>query len=304
MAPAVADESDQYLSWKTELDDSAPALNRFIEGQAQDVIDKVNADGAEECTCEDLAELIFRNVYLDRFRAPVLEYVETEPDVDVYPPRDVSHREMYKLSIYRDVAFPSMIQMTRTLRIGEVYLGADKLAHFFGIGRRYYVRYQLYRSDGQTKDEAIKEAVRWGVMTENSFLGKMINGIFSHADLESNYQGLLMAVAMCEGNDPYLERTEDGWQLARRIDIEHMVTPLFDESYNPPHYSDEVLKAVIPILEEEYRSDELQERVAKRFERYGVRKPSFTSTIVERVFEHNGVESQHELLRRATSTAH
>jgi hypothetical protein len=300
---AHSDEADQFLSWNVDLKDSAPQLNRFIAEQTAEVIDRVNARRTDNCTCEELTELIFRNIYLDRFRAPLLLYIETLDHVDVYPSRDVSTSDLLDLSIYRDVSFPSMIQMTRTFRVGDVYIGADKLAHLFGIGRRYYVRYRELRDEGKSRAEAEEAAIRFGIMTENSILGKMINGIFSHADLEANYKGLLMAIAFCEGKQPLLKHTSDGWALAHPIEIADYVSPLFDESYNPPHYTGDVLNAVLPVLRKEYRSEEQLNRVRARFDTYEDTEPNLSGKIVQEFFKQKEIESQRRRILDALGLA-
>jgi hypothetical protein len=287
-----SDEADQYLSWNVELKDSTHELNSFIATQASEVIDRVNSNSADECSCEELTELIFRNIYLDRFRAPLLVYIETIDAIDVYPRRNVSSSDLFDLSIYRDVSFPSMIQVTRTVRVGDIYFGADKLAHFFGIGRRYYVRYQELRDEGKSRVAAEEAAIRFGILTENSILGKMINGIFSHADLEANYQGLLLAITFCEGEQPILNRASNGWILTRPIDIGDYVSPWFDESYNPPHYTGDVLDAVLPVLRKNYRDTVQLNRVRARFETYEHVKPNLSGKIIAAFFEQEKIPSQ------------
>jgi len=296
---AGADETDQYLSWNTELADAAPALNDFIAAQAAEVIARINAQPPESCTCETITQLIFAAVYLDRFRAPVFEYIEESGLVDVYPPRDVPPDELLDRSVYRDVTLPSIIRVTRTVRIGDVYLGVDKLAHLFGIGRRYYVRYRDAREEGASFDDAVDEAIRWGIFTEDSILGRVVNGIFSHADLEANYAGLRLAIAFCEGDSPYLRQGAAGWVLQRPVNLTELVSPLFDESFNPNHFTGSVLDAVLPVLREEYRRPALLQRAGARFARYGDPEPTRSTRTVAVFFEENAMTSQHGALLEA-----
>lgn len=291
---AHADEADQYSSWQVQLDDAAPVLNDFIARQTAEVLERVNAESPDSCTCEELTELIFENIYLDRFRQPLLDYVEESTDVDVHPDRDVGPGEILDQSIYRNVTLPSIIRVTRTVRVGDVYIGVDKLAHLFGIGRRYYARYRDMLQDDVPRQDAIDESIRWGVFTENSILGKVVNGIFSHADLEANYAGLRLAISFCEGDAPMLVRNGSGWALRAPIDLAQHVSPLFDESYNPSHYTGGVGDAVFPVIRETCANPNALKSAGKRFQAYGSIQPTRSTELVVAFFRTENLPFQRD----------
>ena len=93
-------------------------------------------------------------------------------------------------SIYRKPAFPFVIPMARTWNIGGVHVGGDKIGHMLGHGRYYYGRYLRARAAGASPEEAMESIVRWGVGVESKIVGGLVDGVFSHADLEANFQGL------------------------------------------------------------------------------------------------------------------
>lgn len=270
---AFPDETDQFLAWGVDIEDAAPALNVYINDAASTMLDTANNDPFLECDCESLTTQIFANIYLDRFRAPLLEFIADSRVIDTYPPREVADEQLHEISIYRDVATP-MIRVSRTIRVGDVYMGVDKLAHLFGIGRRYYVHYLRNVHAGVAPDEAARLAMVWGASVEGSVLGTWINGIFSYADIEANAQGLRMARAFCEGEAPFIKFDGFRWVLSRDVDIREFVTPGFDESANPPYYEEEIRALVLPVLAERYRKKAQSEVVAARFrgyrEKYGV----------------------------------
>ena len=287
-----ADETDQYLVWDRELADAAPAINDFVNRVARESIDAENAKPGPPCDCETLSLQILPEIYLDRLRADLIAFVESSEDIDVYPPRNVAPEDILALSIYRRAPVPMVIRVTRTIRIGDVYLGVDKLNHLVGIGRRYFVRYLSDRRSGLSEREATDNVIRWGVLVENSVLGTLINGIFSSADLEANYQGLLFARRFCEGPDPYLQFDGQEWRLAREIDLRDFVTPAFDETYYPPLYEDDLRLGVLTVLAEDYAGRAGSRTVVERFERYRLTPPSLCMRFIERHLSENRVTPQ------------
>lgn len=264
---AFPDETDQFLAWGVDIEDAAPALNVYVNGAISTMLDVANGDPFLECDCESLTAQIFANIYLDRFRAPLLEFIVESRVIETYPPRDVPDEELREMSIYRNVVSP-MVRMTRTIRIGDVYLGVDKLAHLFGIGRRYYVHYLRNVRSGIAPDEAERMTYVWGASVEDSLLGTWVNGIFSYADIEANAQGLRMARAFCEGESPLIQFDGFRWVASRKMDIREFVTPGLDESANPPYYDEDLRALVLPVLAERYRDKAQSEQVVSRFRKY------------------------------------
>jgi hypothetical protein len=287
-----ADESDQYLVWDRELADASPAINDFINRVARERIEAENAKPGPPCDCESLTLQILPEIYLDRLRANLIAFIENSDDIEAYPPRTVAPADLLSLSIYRRAPVPLVIRVTRTIRIGDVYLGVDKLNHLIGIGRRYYVRYLSHRQTGMNEQQAVDSVIRWGVLVENSVLGTLINGVFSSADLEANYQGLLFARRFCEGSEPYLESFRGDWRLAREIDLRDFVTPPFDESFYPPLYDDDLRLAVLTVLAEDYAGHANSPAVLARFDRYRNYAPSPCMRFVERYLDEYHVTSQ------------
>ena len=74
----------------------------------------------------------------------------------------------------------------------------------------------------------------------------MATGVLSYGDLEANFQGFLFGLHMCEGKDPFLKYSSDGWQFSRPFDIRSYVNPNWDESYNPSFYFDGLNLMLMP----------------------------------------------------------
>lgn len=292
-APARADESDQHMVWGIELNDSAPAINGFINGRIASVLELVNANNPD-CDCNTLTEGLITDIYQDRLRDNLSTFIETSEAVDVFPRRNVLDGNIIDHSIYRHSVTALTIRVTRTLRIGEVYLGTDKLSHFFGLGRRYYARYQSFLLESQSPEEAEKNAVHWGIMTENTFLGTTTNGIFSPADLEANYRGLQFARALCSGDNPHLMHRDGKWTLVRPVDLAEYICPAFDETFNPPLYGSLIKDSIYVALTREYNEKAHLESVASRFQTYRALAPppSPSMRIVSEYLREKGIPSQ------------
>ncbi len=280
--PVTALETDQYLSWRQPLADSAPAVNAFINRRFEAALARINRANPERLTCEELPPRLYRSLFQGTGRrvlcpvcsSPIRSFLESDPAVDRFPPDGTGQGDYRRMSIFRDPAFPFILPLASTVRIGDVYLGADKSGHMFGFGGRYYRRYRRALESGASAEEATRRAVRWGLNLERYLVGGLTDGIFSHADLEANYQGLMLARHLCEARPPHLQLTDAGWQLARPVDIRRFVTPHLDESYNNPHFSRYRWKRIQRIFEREYCPLYRTAEVQRRRERYARRAQS------------------------------
>ena len=148
-----------------------------------------------------------------------------------------------------------------TINVGGVYVGTDKIGHFFSQGRKFYRRYR------RLGDE--ERAARWSVVTETGLFGRLTTGVLSNADLVANYEGYLFYRGLLHdgvvGGKPALFRWQQD-ELVRQRDFtwrDH-VNEFWDEALNPNAYS----PALRPFAEQ--RLLRLCEDFAARPERYQV----------------------------------
>jgi hypothetical protein len=276
-----AAETDQFLVWDRELADSAPALNAYLNETIEAFLDQANTRSRPYRSREDLTEALFKHLFAGLHASRVRNWVNTSPDVDRYPPGDTSIWQYQRMSLYRDLSFPFVLPMGRTVRVGDVYFGSDKIGHVLGFGRRYLQRYLRHRNRGAFHEEAVEKIVSWGLTNELSFVGGLVDGIASHADLEANYQGFRLALDCCRGPAPYLDQREGRWVLTRPVDLRDYITPDFDESYNPCHYLGQRWNHVAPQLERRYHEIQTNPRVQARFARYAARGHSVSRMLIE-----------------------
>lgn len=287
-APANASETDQFLAMDVKLDDSARALNRFLNTEAIKFLAEENARPNPVESPERLTEkyyfYLFKGLYASRLRS----WLHTSDKVDRYPDNSVGYFKHLRMSIFGVSSFPFILPMSRTIRVGDVHFGIDKMGHFWGFGRRYFTRYLRLREQGLTEEEAMQKVVMRGFLVERYFVGNVVDGIFSYADLEANFQGMMLARALCDEEDPYFKRLDDTWILARPIDIQPYITPGFDESYNPCHYIGRRKKHVFKVLRRDYCDTFNLPIVQERFARYDTYPRSFSQKVIDQFYAKRG----------------
>lgn len=291
---AHAAETDQYLAWGVQLKDSSETVNRYLNDQAEEFLRKKNHHARKDCTPEKLVQGLYFHLFHGLYSGQVRTWLNRSDDVDRFPDKSVSRFRYQRMSIYRDFSFPYVLPMARTIRLGDVYLGVDKISHFFGFGRRHFKRYLRYRAQGIPEDQAVEKVVRRGILIERHFVGGLVDGVVSHADLEAAFQGFQMAKDLSGGDNPAIVRDGNRWVLARPIDIRPYITPGFDESYNNSVYWGARRRHVLAILKREYIPKVSLPEVQERFARYQQTLPSLSSEVIAGFYEKRDKRAQIE----------
>lgn len=257
---AMSLEADQYRIWQQGLDsiqDSTIESNEFLNDEMQEFLTKkvkTHSSWQKPEACYDLAHKYMRHIRPSFFKDNLKNLlVKTLPNAAI--PKKQKLIYDYKNSIFKGFAWPPLMPVAQTVKINGVYLGTDKIDHFFASGRRYLNSYRRGLQKGLSTQDALIRALQYGVSwpEETGVLGEWSAGSFSFADLESNYQGLELARDLCEGDDAILKFSEaQGWQQHRKIQIEDYVSPLWDESFNNSVYFKSRWKKVKRNLQAEF----------------------------------------------------
>lgn len=233
-SPAVALEVDPYLAWMHEIEDSTEVINQFINRTARETVAEVNGKPGKYDTCDAVTVRIFRRNHTSIASSKrLLRHIHSNPEIDKF---GRSHFKEVGDSMYRYVPQLYFSSLSDTINVNGIYIGDDKIAHLFGFGRRYYKRYLTALNKGMDTETALLAAIRYGVRNENGLMGKLIDGIFSHADLEANFQGMQMARSFCEGDNPNLVGEPGAWTWDHDTDFSEFVIPTIDEGFNNSHY--------------------------------------------------------------------
>jgi hypothetical protein len=243
-------ETDQYYAWGQPLADSTDVVNARFNLELERAIANFPEDRQPE-TCRKVAV-----AYRKRMRFVLLHDIQmwawNSRWVDRIPDGGEEWREYRRSNLYsRNPTYDPATWMpyTPTIEIAGVRMGTDKLAHMVSSGWTYYSEYRRGLKKGLTPDEAERRAVRRGILEESLILGKLASGVLAIPDLEASYAGMHFYVDLCDAEDPVLRIEEDGWTIARPIDLRDYVTPRWDESYNPPVYTKRRWKTIKPVLE-------------------------------------------------------
>lgn len=147
--------------------------------------------------------------------------------------------------------------LSPTVRIYGAEFGFDKIDHFFQQGYKYYRKYNEAIAKGMTPEAATRDAVAWGQMTERTYFGTLVSGVYSNGDLFANYAGMkfyqrLTHDTVVNGRMlPALVIQRDG-RWIRNSDEKGTLQPFIadnlNEALNPSGYSFLLYKVVKKIV--------------------------------------------------------
>lgn len=154
----------------------------------------------------------------------------------------------YKTDYRKSIFFTSPINyltISETVNLYGTQFGTDKIAHFFQQGYAYYKIYNRAAAHGLAPEQAARKAVRWGQLTERTYYGDLISGVYSNADLFANYigmkfyQGLTRQIKIGDATRPAILILTGGiWTVNERVNLrEQLIKPFLtahlDEALNP-----------------------------------------------------------------------
>lgn len=272
VSSAQALETDNYYAWGHELQESREAINLFFNRIIAEEL-----EAADRTSCDDLTKRIGRRLRshwvhdnpVENWVFPRLSSEQAWPDTYDYVAR----------SIYRDPYLPYIPQfgLAPTVRVAGFYFGMDKLSHFASTGQDYFRIYRAKILRGATEAEATEAAIGFGILDENGLHGYAASGVYSFADLEANYRGLLFFRRLCfDEHGTYLSRGSGGeWRQRTPFDIGAYVDGSWDESFNLSYRLPANWKKVAPVLKHDYCPVASARSVRMRFRHYQARlKPS------------------------------
>ncbi len=256
--PVQAAETDQYYSWRYPVADASTVFHQKINEEIGAALEDVNSTWwMQPFTCQDVAQEIesrfsFVGLHKIELWAQLANGLPRQPTDHAYYRRHNIYR--YNHPLYWDLTF---VWLGKTVQIGGVSFGTDKLGHFFKQGWRYYQTFREVLSKNDDTGAALQAAIDVGVTQELTWLGLGASGVFSYADLEANYQGFRFFYDLCDGPEQLLRINDQGWYLREPVDLRAYVNPWWDESLNNCAYTEErwlgvkqALKDYCPLLEE------------------------------------------------------
>ena len=256
-------ETDQFNLPPTPLADIGEEVYEYTLENIGRAVEKVNAEIIEkrECLersgCGSPPELRKRMAYLrseaavaravyDRLGYGIIAFAKAGDWINSHKFRSQPAR--FKTG-YRDSIFVSIptdyFTISPTINLYGTHLGTDKIAHFFQQGYTYYRIAGRRIAKGSSVPDAESKAVSWGRMTENTYYGTLVGGVFSNADLFANYvgmrfyEGLTKSVKVGDLDRPPSLKLENGlWKLneagtSEAVLLRPFISDHLNEALNP-----------------------------------------------------------------------
>lgn len=261
----LAFETDQYNLPPQPLADIGDEVSDYVEQNLRKAVGKINAgisarqsclekDGAKQkgIKCEspddERAKLKFlrsenavaREVY-NLLGSGVIPFTKSGSWMESHHFRaqPARYKTDYSKSIF--FAFPiNYITVSSTVNLYESQFGTDKIAHFFQQGYSYFKIYNRALDEELTTDKAVEKAIRWGQMTERTFYGTLVSGVYSNADLCANYVGmkfylgLTRPIKIGDNTRPAVLLLKDGiWKFDETIGLrKNLIKPFLSNHLN------------------------------------------------------------------------
>jgi hypothetical protein len=248
-SPSAALETDQYYAWGRPLADSTDVINAKLNLELQRAIDSFEHPPD---SCTELAVrfrkrmrfVLFHHIQIWAMNSPLVARIPADGDEFA----DYEWSSMYALHGPLDTGM--WMPLTPTIEVAGIRFGTDKLSHLVSSGWTYYTVYRKAVDNGLHPAGAEREAIHRGILEERFILGEAASGVLSIADLEASLDGMHFYLDLCAGDDPILERAEDGWSIRRPVDLTRYVHPGWDESYRTPIFGNRRWKKVALALEQ------------------------------------------------------
>jgi hypothetical protein len=269
---AFAMETDQYNLPPVPLADIGDEVTQYVADNIEEAIKRLNAQialhqgcldapAAKDTRCGSVEHESQKLAYLRSNDALAKEVFLPLGDGNIFVSKSGqwmnSHRfshspERYKAEYTESIYIAELIDyatLSPTVRLYGVEFGTDKIDHMFQQGYKYYRLYRDAVRGGRTPEEAQKQAVKWGQMTERTYYGLLVSGVYSNADLAANfaglrfYQGLSQPLEINGKTRPAMLALHNGrWECASNVDRnETLLKPLLsdhlNEALNPSGYT-------------------------------------------------------------------
>jgi len=253
VAPLRAAEIDSLTDRQRPLRDATDALEQRLNRALRAGIAQANLGAAacDEVALYDAVSEAFSSPFIGQWIA------ETLGEDEALDRRRVLRAD----SIYRDLGVLDNVSvhvrdLSAVVRVDDALVGVDKFGHFLVEGWDYFETAVL---DG----EGALGAMDWGEKSERTYFGSLTTGVYSHADLVANFEGMRFWLRLVgrapdpleagrHANRPYAVcrrrfwiAGERAWHLAREIDLDNYVSPMWDEAVNCPRYRTPEIEASV-----------------------------------------------------------
>ena len=308
----LADIGDEVAEYTAEnIRAAVTKINKEIEERQKCLSRRCETENAEMLKYLRSEAAIAREVY-KRLGYGIIAFAKAGSWMDSHRFRaqPARYKTSFRRSIYASLP-TNYFTISPTVNLYGTSLGTDKIAHFFQQGYTYYKISTRALSNGSTEREAIDKAIAWGRMTEHTYYGTLVGGVFSNADLAANYagmkfyEGLTRSVGIrASQRPPTLVLRNGKWALNER-ELTHdnllrpFITDHLNEALNPSVLAPGLRSAVRGVVRKQSctqwiareplrTKDDFEKRTAELSlwygEAYGFRKSNKFVTIANTCF--------------------
>lgn len=251
----IGDEVTDYIS--ENINQAVGKLNTKIESHSACI--DISVTRSERCgTVEDERKIL---AYLRSDDAIALQIFKELGD-GVFPLSHIgtwlsTHRFTGKPSRFKTSYGDSIyilsptnyVTISPTVKLYGFEFGTDKVEHFFQQGYSYYQIYKRSLASGLAAEESTRRAIKWGQMTERTYFGTLVSGVYSNADLYANYAGLKFYLGLIQPvtvggivRQPLLKLADGRWQVSADANLSASILRPFisdrlNEAFNPSGFN-------------------------------------------------------------------
>lgn len=257
-----AEETDQFTLPPEELADIGPVASQKLFEIIESVVNQTNLEiqmfsALSQTSKHAATQLALR---LDDSYLADLIYKKNGPgfprwlrwNSPNYKQKPIQYREIKPWNTVYWLAFSqsplSFIGLSPTINMYGHYFGTDKLGHFFMQGHTYYTIYKYGLAHWKSIKKAHQIMIVYGQVLEQTYLGTLVNGIYSNADLSANYAGwkfyMNLAHRIRIGNhtrSPILVLKGHTWEFSKQVKkdtlLQAYLSDNLSEAWNPCRYS-------------------------------------------------------------------
>ncbi|MFT5701628.1 MAG: hypothetical protein ACI8ZB_004523 [Desulforhopalus sp.] len=296
-------EIDSVTTRRVVLEDSLDQLNSIINDRIQEGVDSANKWQSgfgtlpKEGTCDE--ETLYRELRKSIFDSLTASWGLKGYSLDKQL-RILLAGKSYSLplkdSIYRDINYIegfslNLKELSDVVTIDGHLIGLDKIGHFFSEGWDYF-------EQTHEEDKSLLQAIQWGRDQEKGMFGYATTGIYSYADLVSNFNGWRFWNKVLQKKDDPLKgrfanfftssyigcsiqildsiRSREivrKWRVKQKFNLMDFLDGTWDEgnncvSYNDPLIEEKVM-ARIYAVDPDFMCPRTQEDCSKGREKYG-----------------------------------
>lgn len=278
-----AAEIDSFTARYTPLADSSEKIDQLANKHLQQALERANEKG--RCSERELLKALRDHFQIILFGGKFMDELMTSSEITRRAvPRAESiykhHTRNDGRLLVRPMADQDGIGMGAMIRYGDLYIGTDKFEHLFGRGYIYYYEHFVR---GLPLDLVLETSVR----DERLILGgnRFLTGVFSYADLVSNFNGIRFWNDFLKKSkdllgrelEPVIRCSQSQWVQNRHLTFAHYFDEGSDEAFNCSALATNegrngVLKALVDLKNQdptnEYRCPLNSEKIQILKEKY------------------------------------